>query len=119
MEAVLNFLFANALVCWVWLVIPLALPLVSFHRLHRHPPTIRIVVSFLLAIAAAFVCFLVPLSWILRDGLGPDAVESHAGEAFSRFLEGVAPCFSICAVPCGIALFLYVLSERDLRRCRP
>ena len=27
-----------------------------------------------------------PLCWILRDGLGPNAVESHGGWAVARFL---------------------------------
>ena len=28
-----------------------------------------------------------PICWILRDGLGPDAVDSHGWQAVARFLR--------------------------------
>lgn len=31
--------------------------------------------------------FGVGLAWVLRDGLGPDSVESHGAEAVARFME--------------------------------
>jgi hypothetical protein len=41
--------------------------------------------SFLTA-ALLVWCSVAPLAWILRDGLGPDAVDSHGWAAFQRFL---------------------------------
>ena len=45
--------------------------------------TLRILVR------AALLCwiFMAPFAWILRDGLGPDSVESHGWEALWRALS--------------------------------
>jgi len=39
--------------------------------------------ALLILVRAALICwiFMAPFAWILRDGLGPDSVESHGWEA--------------------------------------
>lgn len=53
----------------------------------------------LLSAALIFWLLMAPLAWILRDGLGPDAVASHGLEALTRALA----CFYWG--PVALALF--------------
>lgn len=44
--------------------------------------------ALLVLLQAAFICWIMlgPFAWILRDGLGPDSVETHGLEAVVRAL---------------------------------
>ena len=37
--------------------------------------------------------------WLLKDGLGPDAVDSHGVVAFTRFCSGIALLTAIFVLP--------------------
>jgi hypothetical protein len=54
-----------------------------------------------------------PLCWILRDGLGPNSVESHGGWAVARFL------LTFWWGPVLAALLLLRLAARRLATPRP
>jgi CDP-diglyceride synthetase len=67
----------------------------------------RTVLGFLLIlISVVFIIFSVLVSWVLRDGLGPDAIESHGLIAIQRFLRGVAPMILIASLIGAIGLWL-------------
>jgi hypothetical protein len=62
----------------------------------------RIFSGFLLIlISVVFIIFSVVVSWVLRDGLGPDAFDSHGLVAFQRFLESLGPML-LFASPIGL-----------------
>ncbi len=61
----------------------------------------RIFSGFLLIlISVVFIFFSVLVSWVLRDGLGSDAIDSHGLIAVQRFLKGFGPMLLI-ASPIG------------------
>jgi hypothetical protein len=67
----------------------------------------RTILGFLLIlISVVFIIFSVLVSWVLRDGLGPDAIESHGLIAIQRFLRGVTPMFLIASLIGAIGLWL-------------
>ena len=45
--------------------------------------------ALLVLLQSAFICWIMlgPFAWILRDGLGPDSVETHGLEAVARALK--------------------------------
>ena len=45
--------------------------------------------ALLVLLQAAFICWIMlgPFAWILRDGLGPDSIESHGWDALWRALS--------------------------------
>jgi hypothetical protein len=45
--------------------------------------------------------------WILKDGLGPDSVESHGWLALSRFWIGVRWMIGLVVVPLHVAGWLF------------
>lgn len=53
-----------------------------------------------------------PIIWILRDGLGPDAVESHGMEALRRFL------LTFYWGPIGLFLIVWAIREWQSRQNR-
>jgi len=62
-----------------------------------------ILATFLLAIGGVIFVGLGAWTWLLRDGLGPDSIESNGREAFLRFAEQFWPIavfslllFTIC-----------------------
>jgi hypothetical protein len=60
----------------------------------------------LILISIVFIIFSVLVSWVLRDGLGPDSIDSNGLIAVQRFLSGVTP-MSLIAIPIGtIGLWL-------------
>jgi hypothetical protein len=52
-------------------------------------------------------------AWLLRDGLGPDSVESYGWVAFGRYLEGAG--WSLL-VPAAFLLSGLLLYRSDARR---
>jgi len=48
------------------------------------------------------------LTWILRDGLGPDSTTSHGAEAMQRFVSDAWPLVSVCLI---LALFAASLNH--------
>ena len=68
--------------------------------------------ALLILLEAALLCwiFLAPFAWILRDGMGPDSVETHGLEAVVRTLTTFywAPILLALAAACAAA------SERPL-----
>jgi hypothetical protein len=70
----------------------------------------------LILIAVVFIIYSVVVSWIFRDGLGPDAIDSNGLIAVQRFLSGVTP-MSLIAIPVGtIGLWLASPILRQNRR---
>jgi hypothetical protein len=55
----------------------------------------------LILISVVFIIYSVIVSWVLRDGLGPDAIDSSGLAAFQQFLRGVGPML-IIAIPIGL-----------------
>jgi hypothetical protein len=47
---------------------------------------LRVVELLLGFVLACWVLFVAPFAWILRDGLGPNAIDSTGGMAVARFL---------------------------------
>jgi hypothetical protein len=45
----------------------------------------------LILIVVVFLGYAVFVSWILRDGLGPDAIDSNGLVAFQRFFKSFGP----------------------------
>jgi len=45
-------------------------------------------------------------TWLLRDGLGPDSIESSGFEALRRFMSDFWPIASFCIFLFAIAFFL-------------
>lgn len=66
-----------------------------------------ILITFVLLVCA------VSVSWILRDGLGPDAIDSKGLVAFERFFKGLVPMLLII-MPIGLTGLL--LASPVLRR---
>jgi hypothetical protein len=66
----------------------------------------------LVCLSATVFLLLVPLGWMLRDGLGPKAIETRGIEAVSRFLSEVWPeaLFLTCVSAGGV--LLYRLGDR-------
>jgi hypothetical protein len=60
----------------------------------------------LILIAVVFIIYSVVVSWVLRDGLGPDAIDSHSLIAVQRFLSGLAPMLLIASPIGAIGLWL-------------
>jgi hypothetical protein len=60
----------------------------------------------LILIAVVFIIYSVVVSWVLRDGLGPDAIGSHSLIAVQRFLSGLAPMLLIASPIGAIGLWL-------------
>jgi hypothetical protein len=57
-------------------------------------------------IAVVFIVYSVVVSWVLCDGLGPDAIGSHSLIAVQRFLSGLAPMLLIASPIGAIGLWL-------------
>lgn len=57
----------------------------------------------------------VPFCWLLRDGLGPSAVDSHGLEAVRRFGVTVAQCalWYLPPIILGCALFPWAARKPD------
>jgi hypothetical protein len=53
--------------------------------------------------------------WALRDGLGPNSVESHGWAASSRFFVGIQSDLMIAVIPIAIGCLLYP-RDRGLHR---
>lgn len=66
---------------------PLLVFMASLYFLRRQSQPIQIVSSMIFATATFLFCVTAPISWVWRDGLGPDSVESHGNEAVSRFMK--------------------------------
>lgn len=62
--------------------------------------------ALLILLEAALLCwiFLAPFAWILRDGMGPDSVESHGLEAVVRALTNFywGPIFLALGTACRL-----------------
>lgn len=57
------------------------------------------------------------MSWVLRDGLGPDMVESHGQIAWSRYMEQMRNVFIFAAfivVSTGVALWRSIRKSKRL-----
>lgn len=65
-------------------------------------------------LAITSLCMLALFGWLLRDGLGPDAVESHGWLALTRVLAGVWPL--LCEFVLPLALLGCVFYWWDRRR---
>jgi hypothetical protein len=61
----------------------------------------------------AYLIFWAAWCWILRDGLGPDSVESHGRGAWARFFGDVWPVLAFVSL---IALIGYLSNQYALRR---
>lgn len=65
----------------------------------------------MVALGVAFASLLIGLflgafTWLLRDGLGPDILESSGGEALRRFIAGFWPIGAVCLTISAVALFV-------------
>jgi hypothetical protein len=60
----------------------------------------------LILIDVVFIIYSVALSWALRDGLGPDAIESQGLIAVQRFLRSLGPMLLIASPIGAIGLWL-------------
>ena len=54
--------------------------------------------------------------WLLRDGMGPDAVESHGRQAFTRFMGDFSFATLVVAFEVTVGLVCYRLRRRRLVR---
>lgn len=67
----------------------------------------RRTMAFGIAIASALILLFVGCwYWCLRDGLGPDSIESSGFEAWRRFSSDFWPVAAFCLVLFGIAFFI-------------
>jgi hypothetical protein len=74
----------------------------------------------LILIVVVFLGYAVFVSWILRDGLGPDAIDSNGLVAFQRFFKSFGPMLLIVS-PIGVT-GLWLTSpilRRNSRERRP
>jgi hypothetical protein len=70
--------------------------------------------AFVLTIALVCVSLAVwlPMEWFLRNGLGPDSIESDGVLAWRRFLEGAAVPFVFFGVIVAASIGRYCLGRR-------
>jgi hypothetical protein len=55
-----------------------------------------------------------PLVWILRDGLGPKAVDSVGAQAVYRFAVGWGvPAFALAMPLAGLLIFEWLVTRRE------
>jgi hypothetical protein len=87
----------------------------------RKSPSYRIFAGCLfILMTAIFLTYSIAISWVLRDGLGPDAIDSQGLVAWQRFLNSVGPMFlvaSLIASPFGLA-GLWLISPIFLKNSR-
>jgi hypothetical protein len=67
----------------------------------------------LVLVALLLLLSLGSYSWLLRDGLGPDAVESSGFEALRRFWSDFWPVAAICGIICLAAFFVWPKRRRS------
>jgi hypothetical protein len=70
----------------------------------------------LILITVVFIIYSVVISWVLRDGLGPDAIDSNGLIAFQRFLRSLGPMLLIASPIGTIGLWLASPILRQNRR---
>jgi hypothetical protein len=79
----------------------------------------RIFLGFLLILVAViFLVYAVFVSWVLRDGLGPDMIETNGLVAFQRFLKSFAPMLLIATLIGATGLWLAAPILRRNSRAR-
>ena len=67
----------------------------------------RRIIAFDIALSSSLILFaLGSWCWLLRDGLGPDSIESSGGEALRRFIADFWPVALLCLVLFAIAFFV-------------
>lgn len=75
------------------------------HFVMRFVAAMLFLAAFLILVAGGW------LQWMLRDGLGPDAITSNGQVAFSRFIEGFWPLLIIAMVLSCAGWFLFKKSS--------
>ena len=99
--------------------LPLVVLVCSLHVLRARPLVQRLLAAGALAVCAAIATLGSALALVLRDGLGPDAVESHGATAVARFVEGAWPFWAIATCAAMGSLFaLRWLSNKPLQPTR-
>ena len=115
-EQALNLFFGSWFGGWSYVIMPLAVFLISLYCLRRKH-VIICVVSALLFSASARIFFLsTECAWVFRDGLGPDAVTSHGQIAVSRFAEELPALVTICMVICGLGFIIGGIERKQSQR---
>jgi|JI9StandDraft_1071089.scaffolds.fasta_scaffold91897_2 hypothetical protein len=74
----------------------------------------RVIASALFGIAVTWLCLVVALQIVLRDGLGPDSVESTGDIAMARVFDGMWLGFASALVP--VALGAWTIRRAHSRR---
>ena len=71
------------------------------------------IISFVALLIGAFFV------WILKDGLGPDEVDSHGLVALQRFAEGIIWILGFCVLPLSlVGCALWPWQRRQSRAVR-
>jgi hypothetical protein len=71
------------------------------HFVMRFAAAMLFLVAFLILVVGGF------LQWVLRDGLGPDAITSSGQLAYSRFINDFWPLPIIAAILSCVGWFLF------------
>ena len=76
----------------------------------------RAALSIVIVLALAALAWSAFLSWILRDGLGPDAVTSSGIDAWKRFASDMLFPTSVCGVIIIAAVVLFCWRRNGVPR---
>jgi len=114
-EEGLNAFFDAPVVNWA----PIIVFIVSFCLMCRQPVVVKVISPLMLAIVTFVTVQSAGLGWALRDGLGPDSIETHGEEAVAIFMEGIwtdvlffGGLFVIALLPYFISINLQWLRRR-------
>jgi len=89
---------------------------VSWYALRRRPIATRLVIAFLFSLSTFSFLFFVSVSWVIRDGVDRDRIETHGPETVSRFMGVLWANVYLSMIIIATGCFIYTISVLRQRK---